>query len=1408
MRLVGKYIFFVVAVVAALLLCSCDGDRLSGNDASLYDELLQQRYGSLPRYRAVAMQWDSIGGREVTSFAAQNALAYVAFMNMDYEGARLLYSQVADNSRNEIERLVADVGLMTVSYRVSSNRDFFDYRSRALRRVARINEEEAGLSPAEMQGFLAAKIELSAVSLCYFSNLGMIDEAQRASQYLKKNLDAVKSTPMRLYARMMLNYASDVPAISRVESLCAVMERAEREGLQWIAANCRLMLAVLLRDGAVRETVVESLPTRISAVNKYNAPLDELSYRLAIEAVDSLGSYGDEYMMIEGLAVAASSLVYNSDFESAVSLLDEAMGHINGYYSRYYPSMGLQPFELSFVDDETERARIENDTVDNIFELLLSVRREAGCAFAGLGDKYVADMNRNSYLDLLRSTRLNKQIDSRIQNAADSASRLYLWLVLVVVVLVAVVVLLVVLSAFWSRRNAEYTKELGVILKVCRRLMVMLPQEISDKEDVYKAVSDILNGSLSGFSGDTLFSIVDGEENSTTGNYLCRMPLPSVDDNKKVLCVSASQPIDAAKYRLLQILLPYVAVAVDEGMHIADIGDERQRLEHLYSSYSLYLADHKRENIVKRVSLSVVNGMAPYMNRMLNEANRLLDAKEIGATEERRLDYLMELTESLDRHNAIIERWIKMRSGEFNLKIESFPVSQLFDILSKSTQAFALKGIRLSVKESDAVVKADRALTLFMLNTLAENAGKFTPRGGEVSIEAQEGDGFVELAVSDTGCGLTPEEKSLILNNKLYDASSIGRNSDAKSKKGSGFGLMNCKGIIEKYRKTDEMFAVCRMDIESCAGKGSRFSFRLPKGVMRAVSLLMFAITPLTLMATDDGLDAISSLADSVYTNNVRGDYAAALEYSKMAIEEFNGYYRATVGGDDTLNFSGGEMAELGWWRASLYADSLIEDVYFNLLDIRNETAVAALALNRWDVYRYNNSIYTQLYRLVHEDSNLVKHYEQMRSVANYRKAAVAICVALLIVLLITSIVMYMRRVLLTRMNTRMLLQVNARLLQVTRGGRDTVPHLAANIAREIFEGTHEYLRVKSVVVFLEYDDNRQLSSVPYDADERTAIFLQEWTKKGEAYLSADGLLRVLPLVSLSSGERCSIGAVQIETGRRLSTHEAATVELLINYAASAAYHSIVRLAQTYRAFDDIEEETMRMKYEENHLHVCNMVMDNCLSMIKHETIYYPSRIRLLIEKLRKNCSDDIHGQTVAIKELLDYYSSVSATLADCASRQLDDMSFKPVKVELPSLVQHIKGYVKRRAVRCGKSVVLESTERSFALHADRVLLEFLLESLCDGMLAYGGDGVLRLDAKAEDGFVCVEMTDTRHHMSVKDLSAMFVPGESDAVELEFLVAKEIIRMHEEYMNCRGCRMEIRDGEDGTVLLFTLPLYR
>ncbi len=60
---------------------------------------------------------------------------------------------------------------------------------------------------------------------------------------------------------------------------------------------------------------------------------------------------------------------------------------------------------------------------------------------------------------------------------------------------------------------------------------------------------------------------------------------------------------------------------------------------------------------------------------------------------------------------------------------------------------------------------------------------------------------------------------------KVYDSRAIGMKNAAdpevlKENKGSGFGLMNCKGIIEKYKKTNELFRVCVFDVESESGKG------------------------------------------------------------------------------------------------------------------------------------------------------------------------------------------------------------------------------------------------------------------------------------------------------------------------------------------------------------------------------------------------------------------------------------------------------------------------------------------------------------------------------------------------------------------------------------------------------------
>lgn len=1400
-----------VVVMCLAVACGSSGcEKTDGKEAqSLCELIAANRYRDVARMESAALELDAIGSATVEQRSvAKNALAYAAFMRMDYSAAKKMYLDVIEDARCEVERLVADVGLMMLSYRTSANRAFFDYRSSALNRVRRINEEEKSLLPHDKKRFADAKVELAAVSLCYFANLGMTDEAERAAGYLDRNIAGADSIAQRLYGRLILNYRTGIPVLQRAENVLNVLARSEREGQLWLVADSKLMLSVLLRNDETKEQLVNSLSSRLRGLCGDSVNIEQLPYHLAASAVRDFEAYGDEYMAIEALTVAASCATQKGDFEFALSLLDSAMLRINSYYNKYYPNDGLLPLILSDVEEEGESSRIECDSIDNICECMLSVRREASCAYAGVGDKYASDVNRNAYLDLLRSTRLNKQIESRMAAAEQSASHLLFWLVASMLLVSVVVVAIVMLGIKWKKDNMAYSVELNRLLNVCRMLMSSLPKELPDADAVHAAVCDILNSELEYFSGKTQFSIHPISDASGTSADGCCMPLVVMSGEAQwELRVNAQQPLDEIKRSLLDILLPYIAVAIDEGMRIVDIVDERTLLQQQQKSYSIYLASHKRENVIKRVSLSVVNGMTPYINRIQNELRNLSMSQSPVYDDRRRLDYISELIGVLDEYNAVLERWIKTKQGELSLHIESFELSELFAIIKNGTQGFLLKGIDFSVKDTTAVVKADKALTLFMINTLADNAGKFTPRGGAVLVEAVEEEDYVEIAVSDTGCGISDSDIDKILNNKVYDASQIGCGQPSASGKGSGFGLMNCKGIIEKYKKSDALFSVCSLNISSKEGKGSRFSFRLPKGVLRAVTMLLMMWLSFVDVGARTLLDDIGALADSVYLCNVDGRHTQALLYAEKAVGVFNDYYRAEhPQGSDTLSFSSGRAAELDWWRYSLFADSLTEGVYYNLLDIRNETAVAALAERNWQVYRYNNNIYTQLYRLVHEDRELLQHYERMQSIADHRYAAVAVCVVLLILLLVFSVIMYMQRVLLERVNVRMLLEVNSRLLNVARGGRVVDSLLAENMVAEIYAGLRDCLRVQSVAVLLKNGDTLLPAASPEKMDRRTTIFLKGILESGGSYTSNDGKVRVLPLVAKASHKEMVMGVLYLEFERILTASEAAVLELIASYTASAAYYSIVSLAENYRSLDDVEEDTASLKYEENYIHVRNMVIDNCLSMIKHETIYYPSRIGVLIDKLRENeyASKEWCERVVAVKELMTHYNQIFDLLSRCASRQLDDTSFSVSRIPLATICNRMQRRVANRSRRNGMDVKLQCDINDVTIYADEVLVEQLFDALFDAVLARAGNGELHLSAIEEEKMLRVELLDTRCHLADEELAAMFVPVQG-TMSLEYLIVKEIVRMHEDYMDIRGGRVEAYDTQEGTVVSFTLP---
>ena len=1376
---------------------------------SLCTEILENRYKNpqVIYWLATELLEKSAESSEYNSIAL-NSLAYAAFMRMDYAEALRLYASVAAASRCEVERLVANVGMMTVCYRTSANREFFDYRADALRSVERIEEEYNLLPEDEKERFLQAKVELDIVSICYFSNIGIENELIASIENLKIDIQNVKNTDLRIYARMMLNAQPSLMLTERIENLCLGFERAHKSGLLWLKANYRLLLSIMLRDDASRSYLVSEMPSLVAEFCEDSVSVAELPLSLAVNSAKEFNLYGDRYMAVEALAVAASCNTQLGKYDDALLLLDDAMQWINDYYIGFYPNDSLSILSIDYPDD-SEIERIENDSIINIAECLLSVRREASCAYAGIGDKYLSDINRNSYLDLLTATRLNKQMESSAELAEYNAKRLYAWALVAIVTFVAVALCTYFMNRSWRRRSALYTADLRRMLKLCRQLMVALPQEIDDKEAVLSAVEGILNSGLSGFSGEIIFSFTKIE----TEWFTCTFPLTAFDDaGESTLYVVSSLPLSKEKFSLIEIAVPYIAAAIEEGMRIANIGDEQQEIEQQRISYAYYLAERKRENLLKRVSVSVVGSMRPFMDRMLNELRHLVQSPYRGDVEQLRLQYLAELTERLDECNIILERWIKMRRGDFSLHIENFTLAELFEIIKQGAQTFELKGIDFDVKSSYAVVKADKALTLFMINTLADNASKFTPIGGSVTIEAVEADNFVEVAVSDTGEGIEQCDIDKILNEKVYDASQIGCDAALAKNKGGGFGLMNCKGIIEKYRSTDALFSVCRMDIKSVVGKGSRFSFRLPKGVLRIIMPLLFFV-PLSADAESSLLERVGILADSVYQNNVDGNYSDALQCARVAIDEINNYYRANVGGNDTLSFASGASNEIRWWRQSLFPDSVSNDIYYNLLDIRNEVAVASLALQQWDCYRYNNNIYALLYRLVHEDKNIGLHYEKMRRVANYRQAAIVLCITLLLVLAIVYALSYVRHGIVERMNTRMLLDINKRLLGVTGGVRTTTYRMAKSMAAEIYTGMCEMLRINRVAIMLkESDSAAPVIAWATPADEIADVYLRRVLDSGEPYVLKGGLLRLFPLVAHSSGGDIVIGALAVETERCMAESEIVTLELVSGYAASAAYHQTVRLAEKYRMLDDIQEQMERVRYEESRLHVQNQVMDNCLSMIKHETIYYPGRIRALIEELRREDTDNSLwvSKITTMRELMEYYNSIFGVLSACAMRQLDDYNFFVSKVPLAALWQHLQQIVKRRSSKENIDIELCCEPTEAVACGDSDLIYMLFESLLDAALAFKRDGRLILRAREEGSAVCVEFIDTRRHFTADELSELFVPSKRNIageglVGIEYLVAKEIVRMHEDNMGRRGERMEARDSVEGVLLFFTLP---
>jgi signal transduction histidine kinase len=118
-------------------------------------------------------------------------------------------------------------------------------------------------------------------------------------------------------------------------------------------------------------------------------------------------------------------------------------------------------------------------------------------------------------------------------------------------------------------------------------------------------------------------------------------------------------------------------------------------------------------------------------------------------------------------------------------------------------------------------VYADPQRVRQILNNLIDNALKFTPPGGRVSVRARQvapERAFVCVEVADTGRGVSPEGRQLVFERMYQD-----RPTDDRPRGGLGLGLFICRLLVERHGG--------QIWVESEPGRGSTFFFTLP--VMR-----------------------------------------------------------------------------------------------------------------------------------------------------------------------------------------------------------------------------------------------------------------------------------------------------------------------------------------------------------------------------------------------------------------------------------------------------------------------------------------------------------------------------------------------------------------------------------------------